>query len=306
MKIKIHYFFYIIFIDLMLILNINGFQCAVSSESIHIKNDNGIMLYVGGSGPENYSKIQDAINNATFGDTIYVYNDSSPYYENVIITKNDLRLIGEYKFDTIIDGSNTGHVIEINADNITFEGFTIRNSGSNEEFKFDSGIHIEYMSDFTMISNNIIGDNQHGIFIDGSRNSTISNNIILNNVEGIIIYGDAQHNIISKNKIEKNTNGIHEAFTRYSLIIQNDIINNKGTGIICSYTTYHITTKNNFINNLYHAYFEGRFKYFSERNQWIGNYWDNWIGFGPKLIKGYIFIPWINFDWFPANNPYVD
>jgi len=39
----------------------------------------GNTLYVGGSGPGNYTSIQDAIDDASDGDTVYVYDDSSPY-----------------------------------------------------------------------------------------------------------------------------------------------------------------------------------------------------------------------------------
>ena len=38
-----------------------------------IKNTNGNILYVGGSGPNNYTSIQSAINDASNGYTIYVY-----------------------------------------------------------------------------------------------------------------------------------------------------------------------------------------------------------------------------------------
>ena len=61
----------------------------------------GNTLYVGGSGPNNYTSIQDAIDNASDGDTIYVY--SGIYYENVVINKR-INLIGEDRNGTIIDG----------------------------------------------------------------------------------------------------------------------------------------------------------------------------------------------------------
>ena len=54
----------------------------------------GNILYVGGNGTGNYSKIQDAIDNATDGDTVFVYDDSSPYYENLVINTS-IELIGE-------------------------------------------------------------------------------------------------------------------------------------------------------------------------------------------------------------------
>lgn len=55
------------------------------NSSIGLINDVNGILYVGGSGPGNYTTIQLAVNNANTGDTVYVYDDSSPYYEHVDI-----------------------------------------------------------------------------------------------------------------------------------------------------------------------------------------------------------------------------
>jgi len=43
-------------------------------------------LYFGGDGPGNYTKIQDAIDNTSDEDNIFVYNGK--YYENVNVTKS--------------------------------------------------------------------------------------------------------------------------------------------------------------------------------------------------------------------------
>jgi hypothetical protein len=45
------------------------------------------ILYVDGSGLGNYTKIQDAIDDSSDEDTLFVYDDLSPYYENLIIDK---------------------------------------------------------------------------------------------------------------------------------------------------------------------------------------------------------------------------
>ena len=51
----------------------------------NINNDFATTFYVGGSGAGNFSTIQAAIDAALDGFTIFIYDDSSPYYENIII-----------------------------------------------------------------------------------------------------------------------------------------------------------------------------------------------------------------------------
>ena len=70
-----------------------------------------------------YSSIQEAINSADGGDTIYV--SSGTYYENVVVNKS-VSLIGEDKNTTIIDGDQTGTVVRVTEDNVTIKGFTIQ------------------------------------------------------------------------------------------------------------------------------------------------------------------------------------
>ncbi|MHA1376567.1 MAG: hypothetical protein ACTSR7_19990, partial [Promethearchaeota archaeon] len=52
-------------------------------KQIVLPTTSGDTLYVGGNGTGNYTKIQDAIDDANPGDTVFVYDDSSPYYEKV-------------------------------------------------------------------------------------------------------------------------------------------------------------------------------------------------------------------------------
>ena len=100
--------------------NIKG---PLKSTSSGIFPPSGITLYVGGSGPDNYTKIQDAIDNASDGDTIFVY--SGTYFEHVVVDKQ-LYLIGEDKNSTIIDGEGSEDVVVIYADGVTIQQFTIR------------------------------------------------------------------------------------------------------------------------------------------------------------------------------------
>ena len=81
---------------------INIPQEEYNQTQVSYKNYNKI-LYVGGNGESNYTIIQEAIDDALDGDTIYVYDESSPYQENLIINKK-INLIGEDYKTTIIDG----------------------------------------------------------------------------------------------------------------------------------------------------------------------------------------------------------
>ncbi len=273
----------------------------------------GDILYVGGSGPHNYSRIQDAVNHATPGDIIFVYSLSSPYYENIIITKNDIQLFGENKNSTIIDGNNIGSVIEITGDRATVTGFTLQHSGSVEHPDYNSGLHLLYPSSHNNIINNIVIENWNGICLQASKNNTISKNIVINNSKGLSIFADSVHNIISQNNVENNEYGFYFAFTVYNTIIDNNIKNNSICGLYLYFVRLQTIRRNNFINNTCHVYFIERLRLASDRNYWIRNYWDTWIGFGPKILKGQMFtewvgqklVPWINFDWFPARKLYT-
>ena len=86
----------------------------------------GNILYVGGNGTGNYSSIQDAIDNTSNGDTVFVFNGT--YYENIIIYKSII-LLGENKNTTIIDGDKKGDVVRVVSDEVTISGFTIINGG---------------------------------------------------------------------------------------------------------------------------------------------------------------------------------
>ena len=92
------------------------------------QSSRGNWLYVGGSGPGNYSKIQDAIDNASDGNTIFVYNGF--YYGNLEIYKSII-LLGENKITTVIDGEREWHnIINISSSNVTIQEFTFCDTGN--------------------------------------------------------------------------------------------------------------------------------------------------------------------------------
>ena len=104
-----------------------GFNVKVSKIKQPSILGNGNILYVGGSGPDNYTKIQDAIDDASNGDTIYVYKKR--YYENLYVNKS-ITIIGQNRNNTIVDGSHADtHSIRLVTEGTTVSDLTFFNDG---------------------------------------------------------------------------------------------------------------------------------------------------------------------------------
>jgi parallel beta-helix repeat protein len=254
-------------------------------------NTKGI-FFVGGTGPSNYSIIQDAIDAASNGDRIYVYDESAPYYEHLFIDKS-IHLIGENKDTTIIDGNWSGEVVNIVGDETQISGFTLQNGVL--------GIYIQSNNN-TITNNNIILNQEEGVYLIESEGTKISYNLIADNEDGIELE-DAKGNLIEKNNISNNADhGIEiicsEKVDYYNLVKSNKISSNN-IGIYVENSGVNEIIRNNFEDNLQSAYFVNC------KNSWVHNYWDKGRIL-PKCIFGSLFIgtlrlPWINVDWRPAH-----
>jgi parallel beta-helix repeat protein len=198
-------------------------------------------LYVGGAGPGNYTAIQDAIDNASSFDTIYVYG--GVYYEHLVIDV-PITLIGESKETAIIDGGYTSTVVDIDASDVTLREFTIRHSGPTLG---DQGVHISYVENCT-IENNIIHHNNAGIFLYYSSNITIANNTVQDNEDGIYLslsdnstvidnvvssntmlginLGASGLGVVSGNTVSNNFEGISIGYSNNSQVFGNTVSNN--------------------------------------------------------------------------------
>lgn len=188
----------------------------------------GSILYVGGDGPGNYSMIQSAINNASNGDIVFVFNGI--YHENIIVTKTII-LIGEDKNTTIIDGNVTGDVVSIIADGVNISGFTVQNSGNTP--MIDAGIEVH--SDNNSIIENIVahnGDYGVGIYLNESSNNHISNNIIYENGNEGIYLERSTYNLIQDNEIFSNGHcSIVASNSRFNTIVKNDMYENHDAAV---------------------------------------------------------------------------
>jgi parallel beta-helix repeat protein len=159
----------IVFVCLTLVLSTVGFSTAVNNDTIYVDDD----------GDADYANIQDAIDAASDGDTIFVY--SGTYYGLIIINKT-VTLTGEEKTSTIIDGEQLGEdTITVTAPNFYISGFTIRNGPRG--CGYNSGLKVEN-ADNCVIENNVFTDNCWAAEIRSSSHCIFSDNTIIDNEQG--------------------------------------------------------------------------------------------------------------------------
>ncbi len=192
----------------------------------------GNTLYVGGNGPGNYTKIQDAINDANNSDTVFVYNGT--YYERVNVQKS-IQLIGEKRETTIVDAGEYSSPISLSAPGITVNGFTVRNSGVIGDN--DGGIRIKNYgggnSNNNIITGNIMVNNRDGIFAIGTDGNLIADNIFLENRHiGIYFQSSNDENKIYNNTFHNLTSSAIYLFScHHNEICDNDFYNLTGAGV---------------------------------------------------------------------------
>ena len=136
--------------------------------------------------PDECFSIQEAINQSKSGDTIFV--KSGIYFENIVVDKNDLKLVGENRDKTIIDGLGKGITVYVEANNTELSGFTVQNSGYNLT---DSGIYLNHSFN-NFISDNKVSNNNLGVYLFSSPNCILRNNNMTGNQYN---FGVSGHNL---------------------------------------------------------------------------------------------------------------
>lgn len=150
-------------------------------------------------GKRNYTKIQDAVNAASSGDTIFICNGT--YYENVLIEeKKDIRIIGEDWRTTILRPRRIpASIIRIwDSTNITIANLTLKDASRGEGISIDS-VKAPFLSTNNIITKCTFMNNSYGVITShivmrvtednkcvktiyfDSPNNTIYNNIFINN-----------------------------------------------------------------------------------------------------------------------------
>jgi len=263
------------------------------------------ILYVGGSGPGNYTVIQDAVDNASNGDTIFVfhgtYNQKLGNLECVWIYKS-ISLIGEDKNTTIIRGDREGDVIRELAGNVTISGFTLENGGAGN----NPGAAIDIYKSNGMgtignisIHDNIIAYNGRGMNIFDCNNASCYNNIFLEDGGGCVVTRSVHCSIIYNQFLRNNPAGLSiwtEDYTNYINISDNEF-KDCANGLTIDTSIGLTIHANNFINNTNQAYFKKDLAFLGllrsaplYKQHWSQNYWNDWKTTNPRPISGVLHI----------------
>lgn len=213
------------------------------------------VLYVGGTGPQNYTSIQNAVDNATEGDTVYV--STGIYYEKVNLTKS-INLIGEDKEKTVI--CNPGIIVYVSTAEVTIKNFTITggevgiylHNATNTNilncklsYTTKHGIYFRRSSNNTIVYTEIFSNAEDGIRLDysSSYNTISDSSISENGLDGISIFQTSNHNIISDTNI--SSNGVYGIFiatySSYNTILNSNISKNQH-GIYLSNSSHNFIT----------------------------------------------------------------
>lgn len=197
--------------------------------------------------PDDFPTIQEGIDNSNPGDVIFVR--SGVYNENIIINKEGLYLLGENKFNTVIDIENMADdAVVISADGVTFQNFTVINARNEDGVIWDQcGVKI-FSSNVTILDS-IISYNRLGLMAyTTAYNLTICDNWFFE--DGILIgnYFGADKILVDSVIHDISGNTVNGRPLYYYKNIHNDTVETDAGQIIlvnCS----NITIKDMYLTN---------------------------------------------------------
>jgi nitrous oxidase accessory protein len=142
--------------------------------------------------PDDYQKIQDAVNAANSGDTIVV--KAGTYNEDWVSFDKPVSLVGDNQKSVVYYSTAVGFIVTAN--NVHISGFTIASGEAMQGYAISIS-----NSTGCVIENNLIEDNIVGISVSGaSSGNTVSGNTLRHNQRSIELF-DSPNNIVSDNNI---------------------------------------------------------------------------------------------------------
>jgi len=232
--------------------------------------------------PDDYPRIQWAIDNATSGDLIIVRD--GVYNESIVIGKSYLTVTSENGSDMcVIHPADINYTILITGSHISLDGLTINGSGlygiivdgassvriaSSVVCNFISGLTARSSYDVELVSNTI-RENMAGLSINDTSKVVVRDNEISRNIVGLILTNSSNVHIMENDISENTINLILNNSNNVSIIdntvmksligialqrsnfntIRNCIVRENLVGITLNESSNNVIAENNAVNN---------------------------------------------------------
>ena len=204
--------------------------------------------------PDDYAKIQWAVDNASTGYTIIVRDGI--YNENLDITKSLTIKSENGSENCIVKAENSDdHIFEVTADYVNISGFTVKGATGHGHF---AGM-------------NFTGKrNIAGISLRHAGYCNILNNNCSNNGDGISLWHSNKSSMLNNNCSNNEKEGIHISGSFDNTIYLNNFINNtKNAYSVIFFESRNIWNSTEKITYTYNG---------STYTNHMGNYWDDYNG----------------------------
>jgi parallel beta-helix repeat protein len=240
--------------------------------------------------PTDYATIQQAINAASEGDTVYI--KKGVYVENPVVNKS-VSLIGQDRDSTVMDVTAG---LKVESDNVILTGFTI----------YDGRMGISLSGNHCSIFGNKITDSGNGIVLFGCEKNSITgntfrsigpssaiqlnfanrnlvtSNIIDSCVEGIQIWQNSNGNTIAENRITNcEDHAIRFQYSNDNMVMRNSITDS-GCGTSIYGSNRNTISENNYVQNTVQLSanedYYLTFGYNRSVNTINSNFWSNYSG----------------------------
>ena len=198
----------------------------------------------GGTFNASATPIQDAVNNATGGETICVKDGN--YHENVDVNTANLTIKSQNgTANCVVNATNSSdYVFDITANRVNITGFTVQNATAGG----NAGIWLRDGVSYCNISSNNVTNNCHGIIVDFSSNNTLTGNIASSNsFSGIYIHYSSDNNLTG-NSVSNNSRGIFMQNSSNNTLMGNSASSND-YGIYLDSLNNDNTLTNNTVNS---------------------------------------------------------
>jgi parallel beta-helix repeat protein len=234
---------------------------------LYVRFDPVDVKSINGEGPvhnittgANYTTIQAAINDASYGDAIVV--DVGTYNEDVVVNQT-VSLRGINRHTTIVNGSGTAPVFYIRRDDVAVSNFTMQNNN----MAVWAGVYVGSYRSNSNVSHSIIRNCSVGVrcweysernyIVDNeivncrtgvkdrfsSGNFIIGNNISLCTEHGVDVEG-SDDSVVQGNTISQCWGGVYLSFGSRRTVIDGNFISHGGGGIGLDASSHNIITNN--------------------------------------------------------------